>query len=359
MSEPSDDQRHLKDLEKQVRILKRKLKRSEEDRVELENASDLRERVLKRVIQDFEKSNTDLQERGQALEHALNELQTLQMKLVESEKMSALGIMVAGIAHEINNPVSFIYGNLDHANDYLMSLLKLVYLYQKHYPEPVEEIQKEIEDADLEFLSEDSSKLFQSMKVGAERIRVIINSLRTFSRLDESDIKTVDIHEGIDSTLTILNSRLMPSSKNSKGIRLICNYDEALPKIHCYPGPLNQVFMNLIVNAIDALDELTEEGKIPSEFDPKIEVSTKYLPPHKVYIQISDNGSGIPDTISDKLFTPFFTTKTVGKGTGLGLAISYQIISEKHKGKLGYQSRLGQGTIFTIELPINQSFSEL
>lgn len=359
MSDPSDDQRRLKDLEKQVRILKRKLKRSEADRVELENASELRERVLKSVIQDFEKSNTDLEERGKALENALNELQTLQMKLVESEKMSALGIMVAGIAHEINNPVSFIYGNLDYANDYLISLLKLICLYQKHYPEPVEEIQKEIEDVDLEFLRKDSSKLFQSMRVGAERIREIIKSLRTFSRLDESDAKTVNIHEGIDSTLTILNSRLRPSVKNPKGIRLIRNYEESLPKIHCYPGPLNQVFMNLIVNAIDALDELMEQENISSEFTPEIEVSTKYHPKRKVCIHISDNGLGIPDTISDKLFNPFFTTKAVGKGTGLGLAISYQIITEKHKGKLEYKSSPGQGTIFTIELPINQPLSAL
>ncbi|MEM9220506.1 MAG: ATP-binding protein [Cyanobacteria bacterium P01_F01_bin.150] len=358
MSEPIDDQHRLKDLEKQVRILKRKLKRSEADRIELENASDLRERVLKRVIQDFEKSNTDLEERGKALENALNDLQALQMKLIESEKMSALGIMVAGIAHEINNPVSFIYGNLDHANDYLINLFNLIHLYQKYYPEPVEEIQQEIDDIDLEFLSQDSKKLFQSMRVGADRICDIIKSLRTFSRLDESDFKIVDIHEGIDSTLTILNNRLRPSPKNPEGIQLIRNYEAALPKIHCYPGPLNQVFMNLIVNSIDALDELIEQGKMPSSFVPQIEVSTRYCSPHDICIQVSDNGLGIPDTIRDKLFNPFFTTKAVGKGTGLGLAISYQIITEKHKGKLGYKSSPDQGTVFTIELPIDQALVE-
>ena len=354
MSEPIDDQKRIKDLEKQVRILKRKLKRSEEDRVELENARDIRESVLKTIIQDFEKSNTILEERSQSLEVALGELKALQMKLVESEKMSALGIMVAGIAHEINNPVSFIYGNLEYADDYHKSLLRLVHSYQRYYPEPVDAIQEEIEEIDLDFLKQDSKKLFQSMKLGAERIQEIVKSLRTFSRLDESDFKVVDIHEGLDSTLTILNNRLKPSPTNPDGIQLIRDYEVTFPQISCYPGPLNQVFMNIIVNSIDAIDELMEEGTMSPSFRPTIKVSTKLLNQNQARIQISDNGLGIPANIKDKLFDPFFTTKPVGKGTGLGLAISYQIITEKHKGQLWYDSSPVQGTICTIELPTVQ-----
>jgi len=331
MNESIDDQHRLKELEKTVRILQKKLQRSEVDRTELENASELRESVLKTVIRDLEKSHTILQDRGQALETALSDLKTLQMKLVESEKMSALGIMVAGIAHEINNPVSFIYGNLDCANDYLQSLLGLIQLYQIHYPEPIATIQAEIESIDLDFLKQDSKNLFQSMRVGAERISEIVTSLRTFSRLDESDFKMADIHKGLDSTITILNTRLKPTPVNPEGIKLIRDYGITLPCINCYPGPLNQVFMNILVNAIDALDELVEQGGMPESFVPTICISTELSPLNKVLIRISDNGLGIPDNIKDKLFDPFFTTKPVGQGTGLGLAISYQIVTEKHQ----------------------------
>ena len=355
MSESIDNQDKLKALEKQVRILKRKLQRSETDRMELENASDIRESVLKNVIRDLQTSHTILQERGEALETALSDLKTLQMKLVESEKMSALGIMVAGIAHEINNPVSFIYGNLDYANDYLESLLGLVQLYQEHYPEPAAAIQEEIQSVDLDFLRKDSKKLFKSMSVGAERICEIVKSLRTFSRLDESDAKVADIHEGLDSTLTILNSRFKPSPINLNGIQLIRDYQLASPKINCYPGPLNQVFMNIIVNSIDALDELMEQGKMHQSFVPTIRISTELSRQNKILIRIYDNGLGIPDGIKDKLFNPFFTTKPVGKGTGLGLAISYQIITEKHQGRLWCDSSLDRGTAFMIELPAGKN----
>ena len=355
MSEFVDDQDKIKALEKQVRILQRKLKRSEADRIDLETASDLRENVLKNVIRDLENSHTTLQERGQALEKALSKLQSLQMKLVESEKMSALGIMVAGIAHEINNPVSFIYGNVEYANDYLKSLLDLIQLYQQHYPEPEAAIQEEIESIDLDFVKQDSTKLFKSMKIGAERIREIVKSLRTFSRLDESDFKAANIHEGLDSTLTILNSRFKPSATNPDGIQLSRNYGINCPTINCYPGPLNQVFMNVLVNSLDALDEFMQEGKRSDAFIPHVQISTTCSSQNKVFIRISDNGPGIPEGIKDKLFDPFFTTKPVGKGTGLGLAISYQIITEKHQGRLWYASTPEQGTTFTIELPTNQN----
>ncbi|MEM9803930.1 MAG: ATP-binding protein [Cyanobacteria bacterium P01_D01_bin.56] len=351
MSEPVCAQQRVEALEREVRILKRKLKRSEADRMELETASDLRECVLKNVILDLEKSHTILEERGEALEKALSELKTLQLKLVESEKMSALGIMVAGIAHEINNPVSFIYGNLEYANDYLKDLLSLVKLYQQYYPEPFKEIQTRIEAIDLDFLKEDATKLFQSMTIGAERINEIVKSLRIFSRLDESDHKVVNLHEGLDSTLTILNSRLRPSATNPLGIKLIRNYGLACPTIHCFPGPLNQVFMNIIVNSIDALDALITQEKMAQSFTPTIQISTELSEDDKILIQISDNGLGIPEHISDKLFDPFFTTKPVGQGTGLGLAISYQIVTEKHKGRLWYRSAPAQGTTFSIELP--------
>ncbi|MEM9148845.1 MAG: ATP-binding protein [Cyanobacteria bacterium P01_F01_bin.3] len=355
MSDFVDDQQKLKDLEKQVRILQRKLKRSEADRIELETASELRENVLKTVIRDLEKSHTKLQDRGQALEKALNKLQSLQMKLIESEKMSALGIMVAGVAHEINNPVSFIYGNLEYANEYLENLLGLLQLYQQHYPEPAAAIQKEIEAVDLDFVKQDSPQLFQSMKIGAERIREIVKSLRTFSRLDESDFKRANIHEGLDSTLTILNSRFKPSSANPHGIQLSRDYGIEYPAINCYPGPLNQVFMNVLVNALDALDEFMREAESPQLFMPSVEISTEQSSPNKILIRISDNGPGIPDSIKDKLFDPFFTTKPVGKGTGLGLAISYQIVTEKHQGRLWYESMPEKGTTFTIELPTKQN----
>lgn len=343
--EPINHESRLKELEKSVRILQKKLKRSEADRQQLEKVSEQRESVLKNVIRELQQSQTNLEKRSLELETALKNLQTLQVKLIESEKMSALGVLVAGIAHEINNPVSFIYGNLYHANIYLQSLLSLIELYQRYYPEPATEIKKEIKKIELDYLKQDSEKLFQSMNMGAERIRDIVQSLRTFSRLDEAEFKVADIHEGIDSTLVILNHRLRPTVKHPKGITVIRDYG-TLPLVECYPGQLNQVFMNILVNAIDALDE--------QPLLPTIQISTKLLNNSWVAISISDNGLGIPEKARSQLFNPFFTTKPVGKGTGLGLSITYQIIVELHGGKLECNSTPGAGAEFVIQIPIQQ-----
>ncbi|UKO98026.1 sensor histidine kinase [Nostoc sp. UHCC 0870] len=352
-----DYESRLKELEKTVRILKKKLDRSEADREQLENASELREAVLKNVIRELEESQTALENRSKELETTLGNLKALQLKLVESEKMSALGVLVAGIAHEINNPVSFIYGNLNYANDYFQDLLSLVELYQQYYPEPVAAIEQKILAIELDFLKEDSEKLFQSMTGGAERICEIVKSLRTFSRLDEADFKAVNIHDGIDSTLVILNNRLKPSPDNLYGIEIIRNYGK-LPLIECYAGQLNQVFMNILANATDALEEQVIKHKQKHNQDlltPKINICTKVIDHDWIEISIADNGLGIDEQVQAKLFDPFFTTKDVGKGTGLGLSISYRIIIELHGGKLKCHSQPGEGAKFIIQIPIRQS----
>ena len=283
------------------------------------------------------------QERTQQLEIALHELQQTQTQLIQSEKMSSLGQMVAGVAHEINNPVSFIYGNIQPATEYIQDLLKLLELYQFHYPFPAQQIQMEAEEIDLEFLIEDLPKLLTSMKVGATRIRDIVQSLRVFSRLDEADMKVVDIHEGIDSTIMILEHRLKPKPHFS-GISVIKKYQK-LPMVECYPGQLNQVFMNILSNAIDVLETQPEPRNITISSQVKNQL---------IIISIADNGAGMPQEVKSKIFDPFFTTKAVGKGTGLGLSISHSIIVEKHNGSLKCNSELGQGTEFIIEIPIRQ-----
>lgn len=281
------------------------------------------------------------------LEQALLELQRTQAQLVQTEKMSSLGQLVAGVAHEINNPVSFITGNTSYACDYIQDLLGVVNLYQKHYPQPVEEIQSELEAIDLDFLIKDFPKLLKSMKVGAERINQIVLSLRNFSR-DEAEMTVVDIHEGINNTLMILQSRLRATGKSPE-IQVIKNYG-MLPLVECYAGQLNQVFMNLISNAIDALEShgIGQESSPP----PTITICTEAKGDKRVVIRIIDNGVGMKEEVQKKLFNPFFTTKPLGKGTGLGLSISYQIVVEKHCGELQCFSILGQGTQFIIELPI-------
>jgi signal transduction histidine kinase len=255
--------------------------------------------------------------------------------------MSSLGQMVAGIAHEFNNPVNFIHGNLQHTNNYVQDLLSLVALYQQQYPKPRPEIESLVEKIELEFIAEDLPKMLSSMNIGTQRIRELVLSLRNFSRLDEADMKAVDLHEGMDNTLLILNNRL------KKEIEVIKHYGD-LPLVECYPAQLNQVFMNLLSNAIDAL--LAQKN----QRDKQINIFTKMSAENQISVRIRDNGSGIPQPILDKIFDPFFTTKDVGKGTGLGLSISYQII-EKHRGKILVSSQLGEGTEFAISLPIKQS----
>jgi signal transduction histidine kinase len=282
-----------------------------------------------------------VQERTEELTAALHQLKHTQAQLIQTEKMSSLGQMVAGVAHEINNPVSFIHGNLQYANQYIIDLLNLLRLYQQEYPQPTEAIAAEIAEIELEFITEDLLKIFESMKIGSERIRQIVLSLRNFSRLDEAQMKLVDIHEGIDNTLLILNSRL------KHGIEVIKNYGE-LPEIECYPAQLNQVFMNILVNAIDALEESGDNSK--KSKIPQILIQTQKLDSSQILVRISDNGPGISLAIQSKLFDPFFTTKEPGKGTGIGLAICYQIV-EKHRGKIEVISSLGRGAEFAIALP--------
>ena len=283
------------------------------------------------------------------LQKALDELKSTQAQLIQTEKMSSLGQMVAGVAHEINNPVSFVYGNINHINEYTQDILELIKLYQQQFPNPGEDIEEKLEDIDLDFVKEDLPKIITSMKMGANRIREIVMSLRNFSRLDEADMKEVDIHEGIESTLLILQNRLK-SKSNITGIEVIKNYNK-LPNIECYPGQLNQAFMNIINNGIDVL----EEGRDKLGMDnPQICIHTELMDNKTAAIRITDNGMGMTQQVKNKLFDPFFTTKPVGKGTGLGLSITYQIIVEKHQGSLRCESQPGKGTEFIIEIPLHQ-----
>ncbi|NEO83591.1 MAG: GHKL domain-containing protein [Spirulina sp. SIO3F2] len=308
---------------------------------------ELEKRVQERTIelaQAKDQLEVRVQERTSELAQAIHDLKQAQLQMVQSEKMSALGQLVAGVAHEINNPVSFIHGNLEPAKEYVQDLLSVLEQYQHYYPHPHPNVQSTIEDIDLEFLKTDFVKLLQSIKVGTERIQVIVNSLRNFSRLDEATVKAVDIHKGLDSTLTILQTRLRAQSGRPE-IQVIKEYGE-LPFIECYAGQLNQVFINIISNSIDAIEEQTGEN-----LSPLITIQT-LAEVESVLIKIKDNGPGMNSTTCDHLFDPFFTTKSVGQGTGLGLSISYQIITEKHGGTLTCDSVLGGGALFTIKLPI-------
>ncbi len=290
---------------------------------------------------------SEIQIQSQQLANALEELKQIQIQLVQNEKMSSLGQLVAGIAHEVNNPINFIYGNLAHLEEYTHTLLELLQTYRQSYPDPAPELCQQIEQSDLGYIEEDVPRLCASMRMGAERIRGIVQSLRTFSRLDEADIKSVDLHDGLESTLLILQHRLQPLPSGT-GINLEKHYGD-LPFVECYAGQLNQVFMNLISNAIDELlTAMVEDHVVPT-----ITITTSCAD-EWVVVSIKDNGRGIAAQNQSKLFDPFFTTKPVGQGTGLGLSICYQIV-EKHGGMLLCQSQPGEGTEFLVKLPIKQT----
>lgn len=275
------------------------------------------------------------------------QLQISQFKLMQAEKISSLGQLVAGVAHEVKNPVGFIAGNLEHAGNYIQDLISLLNLYQRNLPNTPEEITNKIDAIDLDFLLEDLPKMIVSMNMGIERISDIMQSLRKFSRKDATYRKNADIHQGIDTTLMILCHRLKANEVHPK-VEVIKEYGE-LPEIECFPGQLNQVFMNLLANAIDVFED---KAKNKEFFIPQIRITTQLINDNSVKIIIADNGYGMSEKVRNNLFNAFFTTKPEGKGTGLGLSISYQIITETHGGTLECFSSEGEGTEFVIQIPV-------
>ncbi|MFN6566163.1 ATP-binding protein [Dendronalium sp. ChiSLP03b] len=313
-----------------------------------------RQSELEKALQVQESLAKIAATQAQDLEQALKELQQTQSQLIQTEKMSSLGQLLAGVGHEINNPVNFIYGNLKYINEYTQNLLSLIKLYQKIYQQDSIQIQALLNTFDLEFIIEDLPKILSSMEFGASRICEIVKTLRNFSRLDRAEMKLVDIHEGIDSTLLILQHRLQAKSQQ-QSIEVIKEYSD-IPLVECYAGQMNQVFMNILNNAIDALHQ-HDQNRSQEEIQQnpsRIIIRTQVQNRQRLLISIKDNGSGITEKVRTKLFDPFFTTKPVGKGTGLGLSISYQIVVDKHGGKLECISTPKEGAEFVIEIPLRQ-----
>ncbi|MEP0859205.1 response regulator [Trichocoleus sp. DQ-U1] len=310
------------------------------------------EEVLARIQNQLtiQSLQTQLKNQNSQLQQALGDLKKAQAQLVQKEKMLGLGQLAAGMAHEINNSIGFISGNLDPARKYIQDLLNLVRIYQQEYPKPTLSIQKAIQEIDLDFLNSDIQNLVGSMQTGVERICTMLLALRIFSRLNESDIKAVDIHEGLNSTLLLLQHRLRGEGKRPE-IQVIKKYED-LPLVNCYASQLNQAFLNLLNNAIDAL-ELRIGQDFSESSSPTIWITTEFSAWETIIVRIKDNGIGIAEEMRSRLFDPFFTTKPIGQGSGLGLLTTYEIIVEKHKGQLSCHSFPGQGAEFTIEIPVH------
>ncbi|MGC9504302.1 PAS domain-containing sensor histidine kinase [Baaleninema sp.] len=325
--------------------------RIEERTAELTEANArLREEIyIRRGTEEaLRESRERLQQQASELAKTLRELQTTQAQLIQTEKMSGLGQLVAGVAHEINNPVGFIHGNLEHARLYVQDLVRLIQLYQQHYPNPNPEIWQLVDEIDLDFIVGDIPKLLASMNAGTQRIHKIVQSLRQFSRLDEAQCKEVDLHDGLESALLLLQHRLKASGK-AKTVCLEKDYN-LLPLVECYAGQLNQVFANTLENAIDAMREREHRLNDP-EYTPQLRVRTQHLG-DRVAVEICDNGIGMTEKVRSRACDPFFTTKPVGQGTGLGLSTTYQTVVEKHGGTLSFESQYGRGTTLRLELPV-------
>ncbi|MBE9039807.1 hybrid sensor histidine kinase/response regulator [Oscillatoriales cyanobacterium LEGE 11467] len=311
------------------------------------------EEVLARIQNQLtiQSLQSQLKNKNCKLKKTLNNLQETQSQLVQKEKAIVIGQLVAGVAHEINNPVSFIYSNLTPAREYIQDLLNLIDLYQEEYPEPSAKIRERMYEIDLEFLHSDLKKILESMQSGADRIRTIVLGLRLFSRLDEADIKAIDLHENINSTVMLLQHRLDPKD-DRPSIEVVKDYHD-LPMVTCHARRLNQVFFNLLNNAIDAIEQ--KMADYPEFSNPQLLIRTRVLDDYRVTISIADNGIGMPKEVRSRLFDPFFTTKPVGKGRGLGLSTSYQVVVQQHHGKLTCEPLPGGGSEFVLEIPVYSS----